>query len=392
MDINAPRRVYLEPGDPVADMGWRDHRGDTLSLYQSSFAGRLTVLFVCASAETPGAARELTRFAELADDFHALGALVFAISADPVAVNAAAMQRLGLPFPILSDEGFLSGRALGIDGPSAGAASGGPANGGTARGGRWCTLIVDPGRRVVKRIGPERLGSLGDPGGTVEHALAALAECTDRAGRLTPTPAAAQAPVLIIPDVLDRAHCRRLIQYWETGERYEGGVSSDEYGRNVPIRNVKSREDVILPDDGAEAQELFALFRRRVFPEIKKAFAFQVTRAETLRLGCYHAADGGHFIAHRDDTTPYSAHRRFAMSLALSTGEYEGGYVRFLEYGPQLFRAETGAAVVFSVSMLHEVTQITAGNRFILLGFFYSEAEEALRRKINAERRADSPA
>ncbi len=378
MDINAPKRVYLELGDPVADMGWRDHRGDTLSLYQSSFAGRLTVLFVCASAETPGAARELTRFAELADGFHALGALVFAISADPVAVNAAAMQRLGLPFPILSDEGFLSGRALGIDGPSAGAAS----------GGQWCTLVVDPGRRVVKRIGP---GSLGD---TVEHALAALAalaECTDRAGRLTPAPAAAQAPVLIIPDVLDRAHCRRLIQYWETGERYEGGVSSGEYGRNVPVKNVKSREDVILPDDGAEAQELFALFRRRVFPEIKKAFAFQVTRAETLRLGCYHAADGGHFIAHRDDTTPYSAHRRFAMSLALSTGEYEGGYVRFPEYGPQLFRAETGSAVVFSVSMLHEVTEITAGNRFILLGFFYSEAEEALRQKINAERRADSP-
>ena len=384
MDINAPKRVYLEPGDPVADMGWRDHRGDKLSLYQSSFAGRLTVLFVCASAETPDAARELTRFAELADDFHALGALVFAVSADPVAVNAAAMQRLGLPFPILSDEDFLSGRALGIDGPPLGAASEGPAN-----RGQWCTLVVDPGRRVVKRIGPERPGS---PGGTVEHALAALAECTDRAGRLTPAPAAAQAPVLIIPDVLDRAHCRRLIQYWETGERYEGGVSSGEYGRNVPVRGVKSREDVILPDDGAEAQELFALFRRRVFPEIKKAFAFQITRAETLRLGCYHAADGGHFIAHRDDTTPYSAHRRFAMSLALSTGEYEGGYVRFPEYGPQLFRAETGSAVVFSVSMLHEVTEITAGHRFILLGFFYSEAEEALRQKINAEQRADSPA
>ncbi len=56
MEGNAPRRVYLELGDPVADMGWRDHRGAKLSLYQSSFAGRLTVLFACASAETPGAA------------------------------------------------------------------------------------------------------------------------------------------------------------------------------------------------------------------------------------------------------------------------------------------------------------------------------------------------
>ncbi len=108
-----------------------------------------------------------------------------------------------------------------------------------------------------------------------------------------------------------------------------------------------------------------------------------------MRLGCYHAADGGHFIAHRDDATPYSVDRRFAMSLALSTGEYEGGYVRcFPEYGPQLFRAEIGSAVVFSVSVRHEVTKITAGRRLILLGFFYSEAEEALRQKINAARRA----
>ena len=67
MDINAARRVYLEPGDPVADMGWRDHRGDQISLYHSSFAGRLTVLFVCPSAKTPGAARELTRYPSFAN-------------------------------------------------------------------------------------------------------------------------------------------------------------------------------------------------------------------------------------------------------------------------------------------------------------------------------------
>ena len=80
------------------------------------------------------------------------------------------------------------------------------------------------------------------------------------------------------------------------------------------------------------------------------------------------------------------------MSLALSTGEYEGGYLRLPEYGPRLSRTESGSAVVFSVSMLREGTKITARRRFFLLGFFYSEAEEALRRKINAERRADGPA
>ncbi len=376
MGDSAPRQIYLEPGDPVADMNWRGPGGGRISLYQDNIAGRFVVLFVCASMETPGAARELARLAELHRQFDGLGALVFAVSADPVAVNAAAMRRLGLPFPILSDEGFWSGRALGIESAPAGPLSGPAAEPGGA-GGLWCTLVVDPGRRVVKRIGP---------GGAAEHALAALAECTRRDALLTPGPGAVQAPVLIVPDVLDKAHCARLIQCWESGERYVGGVVSDAHGGNVPTAYVKVREDVVLPDSGAEAQELFGLFRRRVAPAIKQAFAFQVTRSESLRLGCYHAADGGHFIAHRDDTTPYSAHRRFAMSLALDSDAYEGGYVRFPEYGPQLFRAPTGAAVVFSVSMLHEVTRVTAGRRMILLGFFYSEAEEALRQKLATER------
>ncbi len=378
MKSGAIKRVYLEPGDQVADMGWRDHQGGEFSFHQSRFAGRLTVLFVCASAEIPGAARDLKRLAELHDQFSGLGVLVFAVSAAPVAVNTAAMQRLGLPFPILSDEDFSCGRALGIDVAPAGPLSEPLGAGG---GGPWCTLIVDPGRRVAKRIGPWS---------TEDHALVALAECTSRAALLSPVPGSAQAPVLIIPDVLDKAHCERLIARWETGERYEGGVSSGEYGANVPIKKVKSREDVALPDHGPEAQELFGLFRRRVFPEIKRAFGFQVTRAEPLRLGCYHAADGGHFNAHRDDTTPFSAHRRFAMSLALDNDAYEGGYVRFPEYGPQLFRAGTGAAVVFAVSMLHEVTLVTAGRRFIVLCFFYGEAEEELRQKLAAERREDA--
>lgn len=372
MTLLESKRPHLEVGDRVTDMGWVGLDGERVYLDQSVHAGRVSVLFICPSLGLPGVTAGLAKFAQLYDQFRVLDAQVFAVTADPPRGNAEVAARVDLPFPVLSDGKFASGRAVGLAGPLA-------ADSGQGSAGPFCTVIVDPNQRVAKRMGPWSGGG---------HAAAALGFCDGWAASRTPTLANVQAPVLIIPDVLDKTHCARLIKYWETGERYEGGVSSGEYGRNVPIKNVKVREDVVLPDLGAEAQELFGLFRRRVFPEIKKAFAFQVTRAETLRLGCYDAADGGHFIAHRDDTTPFSAHRRFAMSLALSTGEYEGGYVRFPEYGPQLFRAGTGSAVVFSVSMLHEVTKVTAGRRFILLGFFYGEAEEKLRQKLAAERRA----
>ncbi len=44
--------------------------------------------------------------------------------------------------------------------------------------------------------------------------------------------------------------------------------------------------------------------------------------------------------------------------------------------------------MVFSCSLLHEATRVTAGRRFVLLGFFYGEAEQVLRDRIAAEREA----
>ena len=206
-----------------------------------------------------------------------------------MSTNRTTAERLGLPFPILADAGFTAGRALGL--ADLGTALGTGEN--QAR--PACTLIVDPNQRVLERIAPTGGGG---------HAVAALAVCEAWTARQDPSVVTAQAPVLLVPNVLDEEHCARLARFWETGDRYEGGVDNAEYGRNVPVEDVKVRGDVALADLGPEAQELFALFRRRLFPEIRKAHNFRVTRAETLRLGCYTAAEGGRFIPHRDDTTP----------------------------------------------------------------------------------------
>jgi peroxiredoxin/predicted 2-oxoglutarate/Fe(II)-dependent dioxygenase YbiX len=368
----SPEQPSLEIGDRVPDMGWIDATGRRVSLAQSAYAGRLSVLFVCAAAGAGGAARNLAKFRDLYDKFRALDVQLFAITSEPAPANLATAERLGLPFPVLVDAGFTAGRALGL------VDSGAPAAAKSKRKARAaCTLIVDPNQRILKRIAPAGEG---------KHAVPALAACATWASARSSAVVTTQAPVLLVPNVLGKEHCSRLIRLWETGDRYEGGVANAEYGRNVPVKQVKVRGDVALPDLGPEAQEMFAIFRRRLFPEIQKAYNFRVTRAETLRLGCYEAADGGRFIPHRDDTTPYTAHRRFAMSLNLNTGDYEGGYLRFPEYGPQLYQPEVGGAVVFSCSLLHEATRVTSGRRFVLLGFFYGEAEQALRDRIAAER------
>ena len=63
-----------------------------------------------------------------------------------------------------------------------------------------------------------------------------------------------------------------------------------------------------------------------------------------------------------------SSHRVFALTLNLND-DYEGGQLRFPEYGNHLYRPDAGAALVFSCAHLHEVVDVTEGRRFVLLSF-----------------------
>ncbi len=369
----------LEVGDRVPNLGWLDPDGERFNLALDAYAGRPSILLICPAAGAPGAARDLARLRDLHDEFRVLGTQIFAVTAEPDPVNVSTSERLGLPFPILVDAGFAIGHALGLAAPRE---AGRPAVCPTGRP-EACILVVDPNQRIVRQLA---LTGGDDPGG--DPVQAALSLCREWAASQDPIVVTMQPPVLIVPNVLSPEHCSRLIRFWETGDRYEGGVANVAAGGNVPIEKVKVRGDVALADLGPEARELFDIFKRRLLLEIQKVHNFRATRAETLRLGCYDAANGGHFVPHRDDTTPYTAHRRFAMSLNLNTGDYEGGYLRFPEYGPQLYAPATGGAVVFSCSLLHEATPVTAGRRFVLLGFFYGEVEQAQRERVHAERRA----
>jgi predicted 2-oxoglutarate/Fe(II)-dependent dioxygenase YbiX len=115
-----------------------------------------------------------------------------------------------------------------------------------------------------------------------------------------------------------------------------------------------------------------------VVPEIAKVHQFRVTRMERYLIGCYDAGEGGHFAPHRDNTTPGTAHRRFAVSVNLND-DFEGGEVSFPEYGPRGLKAPPGGAVVFSCSLLHAVSRVTRGRRYAFLPFLYDEAAAAVR-------------
>ena len=184
------------------------------------------------------------------------------------------------------------------------------------------------------------------------------------------------APVLLIPNVLDAEICEHLIEVWESGETELTGVEQSAAGRREEkvADDLKRRRDLTVNDESL-IKLLSSNVGRRVIPELRKAFAYHATRFEGFKIVSYEAEVGGFFHAHRDNLSPSTAHRRFAMSLNLNQ-EYDGGQLRFPEYGEELYKPDSGAAVLFSCAHLHEVVPVTAGQRFALLSFLFGDEVE----------------
>jgi predicted 2-oxoglutarate/Fe(II)-dependent dioxygenase YbiX/peroxiredoxin len=199
----------------------------------------------------------------------------------------------------------------------------------------------------------------------------------------TPRPGQMQAPILIVPNIFERDLCQRLIEGYRNGNPAESGFMVERDGKTVQAHDHrhKRRSDWTVSDRALiEAAQL--RIRRRLVPEIKKAYAFDVTRMERHIVACYDQS-GGYFRAHRDNTTKGTAHRRFAVTINLNAEEYAGGDIMFPEFGRFTYRAPTGGAVVFSCSMLHEVVPVTRGQRFAYLPFLYDEAAAQIRQANN---------
>jgi predicted 2-oxoglutarate/Fe(II)-dependent dioxygenase YbiX len=122
---------------------------------------------------------------------------------------------------------------------------------------------------------------------------------------------------------------------------------------------------------------------------ILQVFHTRIVQIEALRIGCYDAALGGCFRRHRDNTTRYTAHRQFALSLNLNDSkEYDGGALRFPEFGRQLYRPSAGGVVIFSCALLHEATLVTRGRRFGAFTFLHDASRDTQYRALLAEQKA----
>jgi hypothetical protein len=230
------------------------------------------------------------------------------------------------------------------------------------------------GQQRLVLIAPNRhIAYIGNDAAAAQAPLAKIG-----ASRATVT-LTSHPPVLITPDVLSRADCQKLINIFAMqGQTFvEPGhgtlpPGNSDYKQKIPEYGRKDRIDhwIRQPETNAFIDDRI---NRRLIPEIQKCFQYKITRREAYRIGSYEGERGGELHGHRDNTKAMVAHRRFACSINLNTEQFEGGELRYPEFGNQLYRPETGAAITFSCSLLHEPMHVTKGRRFVLLAFLYGE-------------------
>jgi len=231
-------------------------------------------------------------------------------------------------------------------------------------------LLLDPTLRVLDHVALSDAQALLDT-------LSRLGTPSDHAG------VALHAPVLTVPRVFEPELCERLIARLDADGGRFTGVMRDDGERTVMVMDeLKKRRDALVEDPDLKAL-LFDRMQRRLFPMIERGLGFKVTRIERYLIACYDVADGGVFHPHRDSTTQGTAHRKFACSINLNA-DFEGGDLRFPEFGAKTYRPPPGGAVVFSCTLLHEATRVRRGRRYAFLPFFYDEAGQTVRDAYHA--------
>jgi peroxiredoxin len=237
-----------------------------------------------------------------------------------------------------------------------------------------CALLLDPALRVVRWFLPDA----AQP----DFSSSLLWTLTELPWPLE-GPAQQQAPVLILPRIFEPGFCRHLIDLYGQHGGEDSGYMKKEGGkiRGVIDYRVKRRSDFLIQNE-----ELKLVIGRKILdrlnPELLRVFRFRATRMERYLVACYDSTVGGYFRPHRDNEG--DGHRQFAVTINLNAEEYDGGDLRFPEYGLQTYRAPTGGACIFSCGLMHEATPVTRGERYAFLPFLYDEAAAA-RREANNE-------
>lgn len=347
----------LEPGDFMPPFCLPDQDGHLRELHL--YAGRITVLSLLSTDNEPFLTQYLRSVAERENEISAGDFGLLSI----VAANQNQLQhirsryntsRLGLTNLYWSDEHKKISCMCGL--------SEKPGSGGTA-------LVLSRNHQILARL------EATDGADLLDRIITTVKQLPKPQRQVIDPTQAVYAPVLAVPEAISPTLQEELLACWQASQKYQGGIGAG--GNEKVVLSGKRRLDADISDTGLLTRIDQAMCKR-VFAELRKVAGVQITHRERYKIGAYSSEDQGFYNQHRD-TAKHLSFRRYSMSLSLSS-DYEGGLLQFPEYNNCAYRLPSRCAAVFPSPLLHGVTPVTSGRRFVMVSFLYTDAEAEIRR------------
>lgn len=342
----------LNPGDLAYIATLNDEKGRSISFDSDYLSGQPLILIFLPSLENEAAIKELKRYQEILTEFNSKKFHILLITAESDAQkNYSLRQKLALPWPVLIDPGGATFAAYGLSKETV----------------TFRTVLLSPFRQVQAVLTtPEKK----------RHAEKVL-DLLGQTLTFQESPwAPPHPPVLVIPGVLTGVECRDLIKLFETqGELKVSLPRGNEATRDykIPVYDYDRQDRIDHIINNAQVNTfLEGRMVSRVYPMIKKAFAFEINRHEPFHIARYVGSRKGTKVGHRDNTDPKTSYRRFALSINLND-DYEGGHLVFREFSEQGYRGRPGTTFIFSSSLLHEILETTSGTRYNLISHLFND-------------------
>lgn len=179
--------------------------------------------------------------------------------------------------------------------------------------------------------------------------------------------------LLVLPDFIDATTRQALLDEL----RVAGGALAPVYGGSSATGAVEPRVrnvNRIVPSE--ETRAVVSARLREALPIIARRFDVALASFEEPQFLRY--VPGDFFVAHQDGNTSLinddTRFRRISVSIFLNDG-YEGGALVFHGPFPRYHERETapaapGTLIAFRSETTHEVTPVTAGERYTVVTWF----------------------
>lgn len=171
------------------------------------------------------------------------------------------------------------------------------------------------------------------------------------------------------PNVFSPQECEQILTLANDESLITGRVGEGEV-----IDSIRKNEICFIESSDLRNSWIFERCAEVINHVNYEFFHFDLQKIEILQIGKYKSDDSGYYGKHIDAHRQSGTFRKLSFSVQLSDpNEYEGGELLLhLGQEPTVAPKEKGCATFFPSYTLHEVTPITKGTRYSLVGWVQS--------------------